>query len=98
MVALLTDAVSPVLPIYTIPEFVEAGKTCTSTELREAGRSARSCTSVVQTFTVQWRIFQNIIIKLGNYSILIFIVLQNRFRYNKNRRVVFLSCRMMFLL
>ena len=75
MVALLTDAVSPVLPIYTIPEFVEAGKTCTSTELREAGRSARSCTSVVQTFTVQWRIFQNIIIKLGNYSILIFVIM-----------------------
>ena len=50
-VALLVDAVSPVFPRYTIPVFVEAGNTCTSTELREDGRSARSCTSVVQTFT-----------------------------------------------
>jgi len=62
--------------------FVEAGKTCTSTELSEAGRSARSCTSVVQTFTVQWRIFQNIIIKLGIKSILIFVVLQNYLNFS----------------
>ena len=42
LLASLVEAVSPVLPIYTIPELLEAGKTCTSTEFSEAGRSARS--------------------------------------------------------
>jgi len=62
--------------------FVDAGNTCTSTELRDAGRSARSCTAVVPTATVPVSIVQNIILKLGIKSILIFVVLQNYLNFS----------------
>ena len=53
LLASATEAVTVEFPRYTIPVLLDAGKTCTSTELSPAGMSARSCTAVVHTFTVQ---------------------------------------------